>query len=183
MAVGPALADVELESSDPAAGATVATPPTTIILEFSGPLVEDKSSFALRGADGTIDTGRVSEDDETVMTLAGLDLAPGQYEIRWTAGSEDGHIVRGRLTFAVLEPTPAPATPTPVPSTAPSVAPTTAPTAPPVETAPARSGAPTASPDPGAPVASTGDVLLPIVAGLVLVGVVGFLVLRRGRPA
>ncbi len=176
LVVGPVLADVELASSDPEADATLLVPPTTITLVFSGPLVPGKSSFTVEGPGGEVGTGRVSADDRTVMALDGLDLAPGDYEIRWTAGSEDGHIVRDTLAFTVLEPTPPPATPTPAPTAAPSAAPTAAPTA---------SAAPTAVPEPSSdsgsdtPTASTADVVLPIVAGLVLVGVVGFLVLRR----
>ena len=119
-----------------------------------------------------------------MIALDGLSLGPGAYTIAWTAAAEDGHIERGKLGFTVLEPTAPPATPTPLPSATPSAVPSVSPTPTPAPTGtPVATEAPSPGPDTGAPVASTGDVLLPIVAGLVLVGVVGFLVLRRGRPA
>ena len=99
--------------------------------------------------------------------------------IRWTAVAEDGHVERGRLTFTVedrREPVrdARPTEPHPSPR--------------PQHHRPPRSRRRRhARPSPSAdttPVASGGtDVLLPIVAALAIVGVVAYLVLRRGRTA
>jgi methionine-rich copper-binding protein CopC len=173
--VGPVLAHSELVSSDPPDKAVLATPPTVITLTFSENLDPAKSSFKLVGPAGTVGAGAVG-GDPTLMTLGNLDLAPGDYEIQWTSAALDGDILRGTLTFSVSEPTPAPATPTPGPSAtilpsadssvAPSVAPTPIPSAAPAE-----------------PASSSGDVVLPIVAALALVAVIGVTVLRRSRRA
>jgi methionine-rich copper-binding protein CopC len=174
----PAMAHADLVSSDPADKATLATPPTSVTLTFSEDLDPARSSFRLSGPAGVIGTGAVSAVP-TQLTLAGLDLAPGDYEIRWTSAALDGDILRGTLTFTVAEPTPAPATPTPEPRVTP------APTASPAE-APSGVATPAPTPAPSAapqPASSTVDVLLPIVAALVIVAGVGLYVLRRSRRA
>ena len=178
-AAGPVLGHVALEGSDPADGAVLATPPTVVTLRFTEGLQAGKSSFRIV-SDGTdVATAQAQDDGDSFMTLSGVQLEPGDYVIRWTAAGDDGHVERGRLTFTVEEPT---ASPSPTPSEAASDSASPSPSASPV-------AAPTASPAPSpsadtTPVASGGtDVLLPIVAALAIVGVVAYLVLRRGRTA
>ena len=186
LAVSPALGHAELDTADPENKAKLATPPETVTLTFTEGLDAGKSSFSLDGPDGDVGTGKAAKDGAKTMTLDGLSLVPGAYTIAWTAAAEDGHIERGKLGFTVLEPSPPPASPSPSPSAAPSAAPSVAATAAPSPTpSPTPSAAVEPSPgtDTGAPAASTSDVLLPIVAGLVVVGVLGVLVLRRGRSA
>jgi methionine-rich copper-binding protein CopC len=185
LATGTALAHAELVESDPADGATLDTAPTTITLTFSQRLDPSKSSFRLSGPDGNVGTGEATSG--RVMTLDGLALAPGEYLIKWTSASaDDGDIARGQVTFTVAA---APASPTPnptqndVPSAEPSsAAPSTEPSLGSTSPSPA---VPTPAPsaEPTAPAASTGDVLLPIVIGLLLVAGVGAFVLRRSRGA
>jgi methionine-rich copper-binding protein CopC len=165
----------ELESAEPPDGAVLTAPPEEVVLRFSAALDPAKSSMTLRDASGTqLAKGAVDPADDTVMRLVPPTLAPGTYEIRWTSAATDGDILRGTLHFQLAAPTPSP---------------TAAPTASPIATASASATpAPSviASPSP-APSASTGpasasgaDVLLPIIAALVLVGVLGA-VLLRGR--
>jgi methionine-rich copper-binding protein CopC len=177
-AAAPVLGHAELDTSDPKDGAVLDTPPTTITLTFTEGLDASKSSFRV-GLDGTdVAPGKPDENGSEGMPAPGLDLAPGDYVIRWTSAAEDGHLERGRLTFTVAEPTPPPASPTPAATDAASIAPT------PTASASAEpTPAPSASAEP-TPVSSSGsDILLPIIAALVIVGVVGYLVLRRGRTA
>ncbi len=168
---GSALAHSELVSSDPADKAVLATPPTTITLTFSEDLDPGKSSFKLVGPAGTVGDGAVSADP-LVMTLEGLALDPGSYEIQWTSAALDGDILRGTLTFTVSAPAPTPVAPSAAPSAAASAEPSAA-----------ASALPTSSPAPvpAEPAASPGDVVLPIVIALVLVAGVGVYVLRRSR--
>jgi hypothetical protein len=193
LAAGTALAHAELDTADPANGAVLDTPPTTIRLTFTERLDASKSSFRLLLGDDNLGVGEVT--GPRAMTLDGLTLGPGEYLIKWTSAStDDGDIERGQLTFTVAE-APASVEPTAsastshepstepsasaAPSTAPSPAPTAAPpvTPSPVPPTPAPSAAPTE------PASSTSDVLLPIVVGLLLVGGVGAFVLRRSRGA
>ena len=177
VATGSVLGHSELVSSDPADKAVLATPPATVTLTFSEDLDPGKSSFKLVGPAGTVGTGNVSADP-VVMTLEGLALDPGDYEIQWTSAALDGDILRGTLTFTVSEATPSPEPPstepsaTVEPSAGPSVAPTLEATATP---------APSAAPDEQS--GTSGDVVLPIVIALVLVAAVGVYVLRRSRHA
>jgi methionine-rich copper-binding protein CopC len=164
----PALAHAELVSSTPEDRAVLETPPTTITLTFSEGLDAGKSSFKLVGGGATIGTGKADADGATVMTLDGLALAPGAYEIQWTSAATDGHIDRGALTFTVSQPAPATAGPVPAP-----VSPS----------APATGATPSPSGEGGIPAASSTDVLIPIVIALVAVAGVGAYVLRRSRGA
>lgn len=185
----PALAHADLVASDPDDGAVLAEPPAAVTLRFSEALDAGKSSFRLVGPLGEVGRAEPSRDSAKVMRLEGLSLAAGAYTIRWTAGSGDGHVERGTLGFTVLEPTPAPATPSPGPTQsavpAGSSAATASPAAPPESTS-AAPATPTPSVTGGDQVpaaASGGDVLIPIVAALALVAGIGALVLRRSRRA
>lgn len=190
----PVLAHAELTASDPDNKAVLATPPTVITLTFSEGLDQDKSSFKVIGAAGSAGTGKPAKQGGKVMTLDGLSLEPGAYTIQWTAAATDGHVERGKLTFTVSEPTPAPATPspTPAPTDAPaSAAPSAASTAAPASAAPATevpaATTPAASPADGGdatPASASGtDVLIPIVVGLVLVAGLGGFLFSRSRRA
>jgi methionine-rich copper-binding protein CopC len=165
----------------PEDGEVLTTPPTFVTLAFTEGLNAEKSSFRLV-KDGTdVATGSASGDGETTMSAIDLTLVPGDYVIRWTAVADDGHVERGRLTFTVAEQAPSPS-PTPGPTEAASESASASPSASPVAT-PTATPAPSPSAD-TTPVASGGtDVLLPIIAALALVGVVAYLVLRRGRTA
>jgi methionine-rich copper-binding protein CopC len=183
----PVLGHAELAASDPADEAVLATPPIAITLTFTESLDAAKRSFKLVGPDGTVGTGKVAgEADVMVLDVAGADgtgLAPGGYEVQWTAAAEDGHLERGVLTFTVLEPTPAPPTPTPTPAA--TAASTAAPSAS-SASSPAASGTPrpAASAPPSTPASgTTGDVVVPILAALVLLALAGGYVLRRSRRA
>jgi hypothetical protein len=112
------------------------------------------------------------------MTIALTEpLAPGDYEVKWVSVADDGDLLRGTLTFTVAAAPPT-AEPTQTPAATASEAPTTAPTATPSEPTPSPSsflgenGADTGS----------GDVVLPIVVALVVIGVGAvYLLGRRNR--
>lgn len=174
----PALAHADLVSSTPEDGAVLVVPPTAVELGFSEDLDAGKSSFRLVGPDGDVGTGHVRKGGPTSMVLGDLQLAPGEYRIKWTAAADDGHIERGTLRFTVTAPTPAPATPSAAPATEPPAAPS--------PTASQATDAPAASPAPGAgePASAAGtEVVVPILAALVLVALAGGFVLRRSRRA
>ena len=101
-------------------------------------------------------------------------LAPGAYEVRWTSIADDGDLLRGTVAFTVA-PAPSPS-PSPTASAA-SAAPT------PSET-PIPSTAPTPLPSAaGTPAGSGGDVILPIIIALVILGAGAvYLLTRRNRP-
>ncbi|HYO42728.1 MAG TPA: copper resistance CopC family protein [Candidatus Limnocylindrales bacterium] len=190
----PVLAHAELKASDPEDKAVIATPPAKVTLTFTEGLDQAKSSFKLNGPSGTVGTAKPARQGDKVMTLDGLSLGPGAYSIQWTAGAADGHVERGKLSFTVLEPTPAP--PTPVPSTpSPIPATTRAPSASPssvVQPTALATAASTATAT-ATPVdletgssssgATGSDIVIALVGGLAAVAVGGAFVMRRSRRA
>lgn len=126
LVAGPAYAHDELTSSNPADGATLATPPSQVVLTFEEPPVELGAQVVVTGPDGPVSTGspRLTGDDVVV------DVQPsapaGRYTVEWRVTSDDGHPVSGSFGFTAqaaaggtpsavaspaAEPTPAPAVP------------------------------------------------------------------------
>ena len=162
----PASADADLATADPADGATVAGTPAIITLTFTQALTEN-SLFNLKAADGTIlARGALDPASDLALVLVPPPLAAGVYTIEWQSRAQDGHLQKGRITFTVLESSPSP---TPPPAAGQSPAPTASP------------GATQRADEPSA--GSATDVAIPIAAGLLLVGVLAFLLLRKGRSA
>jgi copper resistance protein C len=166
----PVAAHAELVSSDPAAGATVTGSPDEIVVVFSEP-IEYNSSIELIGPDGArVATGGADAADRTRLVIdSPPQLSPGEYEVRMTVASADGHIDRPTYNFTVVAPTPPPtAAPTATPRPTPS---------------PTISPGPTASPTPGGngtPAGST-DVLFPLLAAVIAIGALGAFLLSRNR--
>lgn len=186
-----ALAHADLTSSDPANGASVTGPLTgPLIMQFSealrpGSRAELLNAGGTRVAEAGVDAANAAR---MAFTLASP-LPSGKYTIQWTSVAADKDVHRGQVTFTVVDPTPAPGTPTPAPTAtaAPTAAPSAAPTAtagPSILSSP--SAAPVASPSPAtgdrAPASAT-DAIIPVIAALALVAFVGFTLLRRGRSA
>jgi methionine-rich copper-binding protein CopC len=184
----PVVGHAELEESDPAAGATITTP-YTLTARFSEEIGTDRSQIVIsNSADEEVASGGISEDDATVMTVELPALEPGEYTASWTAVTpDDNGVERGTFTFTVeASPTPAP-TPTVAPTEQPG---STATPQPPATAAPAPTPAPTQvltptpSGQPGNISAGAGtDVLLALAAGIAIVGVLAFLLVRRSRQA
>lgn len=173
---GGVLADAALVASTPASGETLTATPPEAILEFDHSLTSASSFVILDDAGTTVVTGEPNPSEPMVMRAPLPALAPGLYHVRWTAGSDDGHIVRGAFEFSVE----APPTPTPAPTESPTDAPIET-TAPPPTAAPAPT--PTAAPTgDGGDSGAGGDVLIPILAvGILVVG--GLVVMLRRRGA
>ncbi len=186
---GPVAAHAEFVSSDPADGAVLDTPPTSVTLTFSEGLDASKSKFQLLAPDGSlVGTGTAAADGDVSMTLGGLDLGPGAYLVKWTSVSLDTDILRGEVHFTVAEasPTPSPtAAPTDTASPSTSTSPASSATTAPAATSPsaAPSIVPVTDSQPAASSGGLGDVLLPIVVVLVVVALAGVYLLRRSRTA
>jgi copper resistance protein C len=179
---GLASAHSELVSSDPAQEAVVPSP-------FNGPIVLTFSEHLATGSkadlvapDGT--TVAKATVDGNAMTMSFALTAPlraGGYQVRWVSIADDTDLLRGIVTFTVASA----ASGSPAASAAPSAnavssaAPTTA-----AETPSASSG-PTPVPSAGGDTSgSGGDVILPIIVALTVLGAgAAYLLTRRNRPA
>lgn len=97
-----ALAHAHLESSTPAANATVQGPNITIELRFNSRVDGQRSTLGLEVAGGSAKANLVRDAQHSESTLnAHATLQPGHYIIQWQALAPDGHITRGEIPFTV----------------------------------------------------------------------------------
>lgn len=112
-----------LQSTDPADGSTLATPPTHVTLTFDEPAQALGTEIVVLGPDGsTVSTGTVELVDSTVAQALAADLPAGAYTVQWRVTSADGHPLSGELSFTaeagsslepIVAPTAEPTTATP----------------------------------------------------------------------
>lgn len=104
LAAPPALAHAFPRSSNPAAGATLATPPAAVTIDFTEDLEPDFSTIEVTNAAGK----RVDKADPHLVhgdhRQLGVDLQKlpaGTYTVVWHATSVDTHKTQGRFDFTV----------------------------------------------------------------------------------
>jgi putative copper export protein/methionine-rich copper-binding protein CopC len=99
------LAHTHLRRSSPAADERLATAPTEIRLWFSERPQVGFSRLRLVGADSADQSlGAVAvmpQDPLGLVAAVPGPLAPGRYAVIWQTAGADGHIIRGRYTFAL----------------------------------------------------------------------------------
>ena len=182
------LGHSELDTPTPADKSTVTEPVLQVSGTFTEAIKADGSSLLVKDSTGvTVAQGGVDPSNNKLMTaVPAIPLPNGAYTAQWTTVSAaDGDIARGTWTFTVAV-TAATATPaaSATPGAATATAPTTAPT-----TAPSPSAVATVAPSPspsgsGSNAGSGGDVILPIIVALIILGAgAAYLLSRRGRPA
>lgn len=178
-----AWAHAEFVTASPEAGATVEWTPAEVAGTYTERLTA-ASSIEIRDSNGTtLATGGRDPSDRKRLVLVPPPLPAGEYEVRWTAISTvDGHPERGTWRFMVIDPpSPSPsAIPTPTSAaSASSVPPTAEPT---VASTQAATPTPAPTPDPSNAGSDDADAIVPIVAALVLLGLLGGALLgRRGK--
>jgi methionine-rich copper-binding protein CopC len=100
---GLALAHAELTASEPAAGSTVPTGLSRLILAFSEP---PGPGSAIQLTTGTFEgVSGVNSYVANGQLWADVDppLQPGTYTVQWSVVSVDGHTVTGSYQFAVAD--------------------------------------------------------------------------------
>jgi methionine-rich copper-binding protein CopC len=176
-----ATAHAEFERSTPDDGETVQGSPSVIRAFFSEDL-GDGSEMALLDESGTtIATGTIDPANPARMRIDPPDLEPGDYEVQWKSFADDGHLETGTFTFTVSAVVTPPPSFSPTPSEPVSEPPTD--TAAPTVSAPATPSPTDVEATPPANAAATNDVLLPIIAAVVVIGLIGGYLLMRRRPA
>ncbi|HEV8403838.1 MAG TPA: copper resistance CopC family protein [Candidatus Limnocylindrales bacterium] len=167
----------ELVSSSPTSGATVPSPYSgPIVLTFSEHLATGSKADLVDSTGATVASAVVDPDAKTMTITPTTPLPAGDYQVKWVSIADDGDVLRQPIVSFTVAPAASPSpSATAAASTAPSAsaAPTTAPTAAPT---PAPSPAPDTS-------GSGGDVVLPIIVALIVLGAgAAYLLTRRNRP-
>jgi methionine-rich copper-binding protein CopC len=102
---GSAQAHTHLKTSSPAAGATLATTPTEIRLQFHEAIEASVSHVSVEtNAGQAVADGAAARDpsDKTTLVLQLAEpLKPGAYKVTWRVISADTHKVKGSFTFQV----------------------------------------------------------------------------------
>ena len=103
----PLAAHTALRRSQPAADASLVVPPRFIRLWFTERVALGVTSVRLRdpaGVERSLRLSSDSSDSSTVMASIPDMLPPGGYLVIWQTVGRDGHPIRGRFRFVVLEP-------------------------------------------------------------------------------
>jgi copper resistance protein C len=99
-----ASAHPQLQTADPAAGASTASP-KQIRITFNETVVPQFSGVEIRDEAGKLIATGKSETDPSNKKILVVPvkerLAPGDYKVEWHAVSEDTHRVKGSYSFSV----------------------------------------------------------------------------------
>jgi hypothetical protein len=153
LGAGPAAAHSVLLETSPARGAAVATAPSKVVLTFNEMPQGEFSTIHVTGPDGQRrDDGHVQVVNDLVTEPLAGTRPAGRYVVDWRVVSADGHPVSGEFTF-----------------TAQSVAPQLLARAATADAAPAKSS-------------NTVGIIISVVAGLIIVGGIVAILMRRRRP-
>ncbi|WP_292894280.1 copper resistance CopC family protein [Microbacterium sp.] len=168
----PAFAHDELVSSDPSADAVLDALPAQITLSYSADILDSEGATVIQVTDaaGTSLTDGAPTVSGTVVTQGLAGTASGAVTVVWRVVSSDGHPIDGTFSFTV------PAAPTPTPTATPTTTPSATPTPEPTVTVTA-----TSAPTENASEASPLPWILLAVALLIVVGLVVWLFVVRGR--
>ncbi len=122
----PASAHAELESSDPADGATLAEPPTAVSFTFGEDLLDQGNAVVVTevATGARLATPAVQVDGDTVSVGWPQDSPAGEYQAAFRVVSADGHPIEGSISFTVQESSSAPSESGSPAMTAPPVSPT-----------------------------------------------------------
>jgi hypothetical protein len=99
---GPAQAHSVLESSIPADGTTV-TEPKTVSLTFTRAVRLVTLKLIAKDVDTSLPVDRSAPAAKSFSAPLPT-VAPGAYEVKWTASARDGHIMTGSFSFTVAAP-------------------------------------------------------------------------------
>jgi methionine-rich copper-binding protein CopC len=103
-AASAAQAHAKLEASQPRAGSELASPPKEVRLHFNEQLEPAFSKIQLvdaKDAELPLPKAELDKADPKVMFTTLPLLQSGQYRVRWTTMTHDGHKTKGEIAFRV----------------------------------------------------------------------------------
>jgi methionine-rich copper-binding protein CopC len=165
----PVAGHAELVTATPAKGATVPQAPTlTVAITFSEALKSTSKADILGPDQSVVGTAKLDpKNNKRVTWTSTAPPAAGTWTVKWTSVATDGHVLRGQYTFAVSAAAPSVSATASVSASAAASASSTA--------------APTAAPSPTPVAANDSGTLLPIVAALIAIAILGLVLLRSRR--
>jgi copper transport protein len=95
-----AFAHANLVDTSPRDRAALARAPTRVVVRFDDAIRVAPGNAAVRNGDGSVLRGKPSAHGRTLVLPLRSGLR-GDYSVRWSAVSDDGHIVQGVLAFSV----------------------------------------------------------------------------------
>ena len=103
IAAAPAWAHAIVLGSDPANGAVLASSPTTADVQFDDPVRVGTRNAAIRNEDGKSVLGGKPfvRQSRTLVIPLQPNLPDGNYTVRWSIVSDDGHNEEGVIAFGV----------------------------------------------------------------------------------
>jgi len=96
-----ALAHAILLRTEPSDRAVLASPPAAVRLVFDDTVRVGRGNAAVRNGGGSVLRGRPYVAGDTLVLPVRRGLADGDYSVRWSIVSNDGHPESGVLTFSV----------------------------------------------------------------------------------
>jgi methionine-rich copper-binding protein CopC len=99
-----AAAHASLKSSDPQAGAVLASAPKEIVLTFNEKIEQAFSGITLTDSAGkavAVGKAKVDEANPAVLRLETPKLAAGEYAVTWAVAGHDGHRRTGVFKFSL----------------------------------------------------------------------------------
>lgn len=100
----PALSHSKMSKSSPAEGASVKAGLAEILLGFSKPV--RVMVVKVKNTDGNADVRAEFKPAKAFKTMFPFQVAPlsvGAHVVNWTAIAKDGHVMKGKLSFKVVE--------------------------------------------------------------------------------
>lgn len=91
------------EQQNPAAGQTLASPPSRVSIKYDAPIEKLFANLQVLGPDGKDDVvgkPQISDDGYTLSVKVGP-LGPGEYKVKWSVLGIDTHHTQGSYTFTV----------------------------------------------------------------------------------
>jgi methionine-rich copper-binding protein CopC len=97
-----AQAHTTLQKSEPADGATLTTPSTSVQLFFNEKPDLKVTKVDITGPSGKVELGPAhSMADNDIMAAIKGPLGNGKYTVNWQAAGKDGHVQKGAFSFSV----------------------------------------------------------------------------------
>lgn len=96
-----ASAHANLVSTTPADRAVLARAPERVVVRFDDDVRVAPGNAAVRNGDGSILGGKPAAHGKTLVLPLRTNLGQDDYSVRWSAVSDDGHVVQGVIAFGV----------------------------------------------------------------------------------